>query len=68
MDKETLLEKLSKLEITVPSEPMLALDELMKVEHTRILKVWHDHSDILNQRYVGFMISALYDPAVFFYR
>lgn len=37
----------------------------MKVEHTRNLKVWHDHSAILNHSYVSFMISALYDTAVF---
>lgn len=65
LDEETILERLSKLKIPVPSEPMSALDELMKVEHTRNMKVWHDHSDILNHSYVSFMISALYDPAVF---
>lgn len=65
LDEETILERLSKLNIPVPSEPMSAHDELMKVEHTRNLKVWHDHSDILNHSYVSFMISALYDPAVF---
>ena len=37
----------------------------MRLEHTRNLKVWHDHSDILNHSYISFMISALYDPAVF---
>lgn len=62
---ESLEEKFSKLKITVPSEPMSALDELTKVEHTRNLKVGHDHSDILNHSYVSFMISALYDHAVF---
>uniref|UniRef100_A0A8W8NYK1 Uncharacterized protein n=1 Tax=Magallana gigas TaxID=29159 RepID=A0A8W8NYK1_MAGGI len=51
LDEETILKRFSKLKITVPSEPMSALDELMKVEHTRNLKVWHDHSDILNHSY-----------------
>lgn len=62
---ESLDEKFSKLKITVPIEPMSALDELMKVAHTRNLKVWHDHSDILNHSYASFMISALYYNAVF---
>lgn len=66
MDKETLLERLSKFEITVPSKPMLALDELMKVEHTRILKAWHDRPAILNHSYVSIIFSALLYPAVFF--
>lgn len=61
---ESLEEKFSKLKITVPSEPMSALDELTKVEHTRNLKVGHDHSDILNHSYVSFMVFALYYPAV----
>uniref|UniRef100_A0A8W8L0T5 Uncharacterized protein n=1 Tax=Magallana gigas TaxID=29159 RepID=A0A8W8L0T5_MAGGI len=65
LDEETILKRFSKLKIPVPSEPMSALDELMKLEHTRNLKVWHDHSDILNHSYVSFMISALYDTAVY---
>lgn len=62
---ESLDEKFSKLKITVPIDPMSALDELMKVAHTRNLKVWHDHSGILNHSYASFMISALYYNAVF---
>ena len=63
--EETVRERLLKLNVDVPSNPTAGLDELMKLEHTRNLKVWHDHSDILNHSYISFMISALYDPAVF---
>lgn len=34
-------------------------------QHTRHLKLWHDHSDILNHSYVAFMVSTLYDHSVF---
>lgn len=65
ISSEEVHNRLRNLKIDVPSEPTSALDELMKVEHTRNLKIWHDHSDILNHSYVSFMISALYDPAIF---
>lgn len=65
LNEDIILERISKLQFTVPSDPMSALDELMKVEHTRNLKFWHDHSDILNHCYASFLISALYYPAVY---
>ena len=34
-------------------------------ERTRHLKMWHDHSDILNHTYVHFMVSFLYDTGNF---
>lgn len=33
--------------------------------HTRHLKIWHDHSDILNHTYISIMVSTLYDTASF---
>lgn len=33
--------------------------------HTRHLKIWHDHSDILNHMYISTMVSMLYDTASF---
>ncbi|XP_062602067.1 uncharacterized protein LOC134263700, partial [Saccostrea cucullata] len=38
---------------------------LKSTERTRHWKCWHDHSDILNHTYVNFMVSCIYDPAVF---
>lgn len=33
--------------------------------HTRHLKIWHDHSDILNHTYISILVSTLYDTASF---
>lgn len=41
-------------------------EKLKEVQRTRHVKIWHDHSDLLNRSYVSFMVSFLYDPAVFF--
>ncbi|KAK3109115.1 hypothetical protein FSP39_023377 [Pinctada imbricata] len=46
-----------------------SIDEARTLLHTfetqRHIKMWHDHSDILNHSYVCFMVSSLYDPAFF---
>ncbi|CAG2230124.1 unnamed protein product [Mytilus edulis] len=42
-----------------------AINKLKQLERTRHLKIWHDHSDILNHSYICFMVSWLYDPANF---
>ena len=39
--------------------------KLKKIDRTRSLKMWHDHSEILNHSYISFMISTLYDPKLF---
>ena len=41
------------------------LELLKRTERTRYWKCWHDHSDILNHPYVNFMVSCIYDPAVY---
>ena len=35
--------------------------KLKSLERTRNIKVWHDHSDVLNHTYVSFMVSYIYD-------
>lgn len=40
-------------------------EKLQKMEKNRHLKIWHDHSEILNHSYFTVMISTLYDKAAF---
>ena len=63
LTEEMICQRFTTLNMEVPSENPLQV--LKQLERTRNLKVWHDHSDILNHSYVSFMISALYDPVVF---
>jgi hypothetical protein len=35
-------------------------NKLKSLERTRNIKVWHDHSDVLNHTYVSFMVSYIY--------
>ncbi|CAG2184714.1 unnamed protein product [Mytilus edulis] len=42
------------------------IEHLKLTERTRQIKLWHDHSSILNHSYVCFTISWLYDPANYF--
>lgn len=37
----------------------------MTLERQINLKIWHDHSDILNHTYISFMVSFIYDHANF---
>lgn len=37
------------------------MKKLKKFERTSRLKMWHDHSDILNHTYINFMTNILYD-------
>lgn len=32
-------------------------------QRTRSVKIWHDHSDLLNRLYISFMASFIYDKA-----
>ena len=40
-------------------------DYQRNTDSTRHLKIWHDHSDILNHSYITIMLSTLYDTASF---
>ncbi|VDI17768.1 Hypothetical predicted protein [Mytilus galloprovincialis] len=39
--------------------------KLKNIERTFKLKMWHDHSDILNHSFVNFMTTIMYDAANF---
>jgi hypothetical protein len=49
----------------LPSSEKEAKEKLTDIENTFNLKIWHDHSDILNHSYYTVMISTLYDPACY---
>ena len=38
--------------------------KLKKMERTRHLAVWHDHSSVANHRYFLFLVGIMYDPAI----
>lgn len=51
----------SKVNMKVPGTK----EDLKRLGKTRHLKIWHDHSDILNHTYISFMVSTLYDPNLY---
>ena len=65
--KTELLEYYAKHNIQLPSN--LSEDNLRLTlathERTRIIMVWHDHSEILGHDYVLVTVKIIYDPAVF---
>ncbi|CAC5361995.1 unnamed protein product [Mytilus coruscus] len=53
--------KSTETDSTLASE----INRLMTLERQINLKIWHDHSDILNHTYISFMVSFIYDHANF---
>ena len=39
--------------------------EVYKIQHTRTLAIWHDHSTVLQTGYILFAVWVVYDQAVF---
>lgn len=50
----------SKFSMKVPGTK-----DLKRLERMRHLKIWYDHSDILNHTYISFMASTLYNPNIY---
>lgn len=65
MSRDTVVQKLEALHMEVPDDLSEAREKIKRAEWSRNLKLWHDHSDILNHSYVCFMVSSLYDQAVY---
>lgn len=67
MTAQKVSDKLTKLGVEFDYKETLSnlLDLLKTKERTIHLKMWHDHSDILNHTYVSFMLSMIYDTANF---
>ena len=55
------LQRLNSDEIPESREEAIAL--LKIYERTRSIKMWHDHSSILNHSYASFMVSWVYEKA-----
>ena len=47
-------------------DTLTLLERLMKFERTRNLMTWHDCSTVSNHSHFLMMVSAMYDPAVYF--
>jgi hypothetical protein len=56
---------LSQIDEPVPDDLETARIKISELGQRRHLKVWHDHSDILNRTYFSIMISCIYDRAFY---
>ncbi|CAG2216974.1 unnamed protein product [Mytilus edulis] len=66
MDKEKIINRLKELnEDDTEGNTEFLRNKLKTIETTRQIKVWHDHSCILNHTYINFMINYVYDRANF---
>lgn len=65
MSRDTVVQNLEALHMEVPDDLAEAKEKIKRTEWSRNLKLWHDHSDILNRSYVCVMVSSLYDQAVY---
>lgn len=65
LSEEYLKQRLEALNEQFPENKDNAIEKLKHLERTRKLKLWHDHSDILNHSYVCFTINYMYDDANF---
>ena len=60
------LEELCEHEVASSTSSNFKRDYLKRIERTRHLLAWgDDHSSLLNHGYLLYMISAVYDPAIF---
>ena len=55
----------SQIDEPVPDDLETARIKISELGKRRHLKVWHDHSDILNRTYFSIMISCIYDHAFY---
>ena len=59
------LEELCEHEVASSTSSNFKRDYLKRIERTRHLLAWGDLSSILNHGYLLYLISAVYDPAIF---
>ena len=68
LSEEVVKTKLTELHETI--DPILTPEELREklksLNHHRLLKVWHDHSEIAGHSHLLVLVAAVYDPAFFF--
>jgi hypothetical protein len=67
MSSEDVMKKLLTANEVKEGEDMANLKQhLMEIERTRHLLVWHDLSTVANHSHLVFMVSCLYDPAIYY--
>ena len=65
MPREQVLSRLKELNECDETDDLMKMrKKLQKLEQTRHLQIWHDHSTLANHGHILFMESCLYDPAV----
>ena len=65
LDISRRLEELCEHEVASSTSSNFKRDYLKCIECTHQRLAWGDHSSILNHGYLLYMISAVYDPAIF---
>ena len=64
MTAHELKDRLTKLHEFIDGESEQEMRErLRKIERTRNLSIWHDHSKVMNTGHMVFMVNVLYDEA-----
>ena len=68
MSKEKLILRLSQVnaEFHEAEDTNVLRLKFKALSRTRHLKIWHDLSTVANHSHIVFMISCLYDSAVFY--
>ena len=68
LSPEQIKKSLSDLHERVESN--LSADELReklkKINRTRLLKLWHDHSEVAGHSHILVLVAAVYDPAFYY--
>lgn len=65
MSYEELQIRYLRIGIDPPKNREKGIEDLKKMERTRYIKVWHDHSAILNHSFVAFTVAWIYDVSNF---
>ena len=65
MSREQVVSRLKELNEYDENDGLTKMrKKLKKMERTRHLQIWHDHSTLANHGHILFMVSCLYDPAI----
>ena len=67
LTNEEIIQRFQRIEEIYEQEQSREVntEKLKSMERTRYIKLWHDHSSILNHTYINFMVFFLYNKANF---
>ena len=65
LSSEELSQCASKFEAVETNDCQYLMEHLKKLERTRHLSLWHDHSVVLSRGYILVTLSVIFDEAVF---